>query len=97
MNKWKDETFPLVGWKCVGVKDLGEGIFVGEIPYLQCEMCGHEKIRYVHLMKHPDVKEVLRVGRQCAVKLTGDADKAKRREQDAVSFTRRLHTFMKKR
>lgn len=37
------------------MEDLGEGLEGEEIEYEQCEMCGNEKIRYVHIMKHPEV------------------------------------------
>jgi hypothetical protein len=29
--------------------------------YATCQMCGNEKIRYVHIMEHPDVEEALDV------------------------------------
>ena len=43
-----------------------------EIPYEQYEMCGNERIRFVHLMQHPDYPHELRVGCVCAEKMSDD-------------------------
>ena len=70
MARWDKTGIPHKGWQHIGVEDLGEGISSGEeIPYEHCEMCGNERIRYVHILKHPDFPHELRVGCDCAEKL----------------------------
>ena len=51
MARWDRPEIPHKGWNYVGIEDLGEDALPGEeIPYEQCEMCGNEKIRYVHIL-----------------------------------------------
>ena len=51
--RWDKKDIPHKGWIEIGMEDLGEEAEFGdEIQYEQCEMCGNEKIRYVHIMKH---------------------------------------------
>jgi hypothetical protein len=58
MVRWDRTGIPHKGWNCVGMEDLGEDIMPGEdIPYEQCEMCGNEKIRYIHILSHPEYRE----------------------------------------
>lgn len=41
--------------KEIGVEDLGETLEFGDhVEYEQCEMCVQEKIRYVHILRHPN-------------------------------------------
>ncbi|GHV31592.1 hypothetical protein AGMMS4952_20620 [Spirochaetia bacterium] len=54
-GKWSDKGVPHKGWKCIDIEDLGE-------PSLTCEMCESQEIRYVHYMKHPGYKDILKVG-----------------------------------
>ena len=73
MSEWNKPGLPHKGWTCVDVIDLAEGIDETEsIPYEQCEMCGNEKIRYAHVMSHPDYPDEIYVGCVCAEKMTGD-------------------------
>lgn len=74
-NLWNQPGIPHKGWHCVGIEDLEEASAT-------CEMCGKERIRYVHGMEHPDGLS-LNVGCICAGKMTGDYEGAKRRERDA--------------
>ena len=55
MGDWNIQGIPHKGWECVDVIDLADQ-FVNEddIVYERCEMCGNEKIRYVHIMHHPN-------------------------------------------
>jgi DNA helicase-2/ATP-dependent DNA helicase PcrA len=71
---WKRDDVPHSGWKCTGVTDLGAPVGV-------CEMCGHQIIRYVHHMVHPDYGP-LDVGCVCAGKMEGDIQAAKKREAE---------------
>ena len=84
-NLWKRGDVPKSGWKCLGVNDLGAPVGV-------CEMCGHQIIRYVHTMYHPDFG-TLRVGCVCAGKMEGDIEKAKKREQDFKNRESRKENF----
>lgn len=70
---WNKEGIPHKGWHCIDVEDLAELVDgTEEIPYEQCEMCGNERIRFVHLMQHPDYPHELRVGCVCAEKMSDD-------------------------
>lgn len=62
MNLWDVKGVPHKGWKCEEVIDVGdENLSSDKIEYEQCEMCGNEKIRYVHIMKHDNYFKELRV------------------------------------
>lgn len=51
-----------------------------ETDYAACQMCDNEKIRYVHIMEHPDLDESFDVGCVCAEKMSDDYEGPKRRE-----------------
>ena len=85
-NLWNRNDVPKTGWTCVNVTDLGAPIGV-------CEMCGHQIIRYVHHMVHPQYR-TLYVGCVCAGKMEGDIEKAKRRESDFKNKEARRQNFM---
>lgn len=60
---------PHKGWTCIDVIDLrADGEQPEETDYATCQMCGNEKIRYVHVMQHPDYIAELEVGCVCAEK-----------------------------
>lgn len=84
-NLWKRDDVPKTGWVCTGVTDLGEPVGV-------CEMCGHQIIRYVHHMYHPNFGS-LGVGCICAGKMEGNIEQAKKREQDFKSKEFRRENF----
>ena len=84
-NLWKRDDVPKTGWVCTGVTDLGEPVGV-------CEMCGHQIIRYVHHMYHPNFGS-LGVGCICAGKMEGNIEQAKKREQDFKSKEARKENF----
>ena len=70
---WNKEGIPHKGWHCIDVEDLADLVDgTEEIPYEQCEICGNERIRFVHLMQHPDYPHKLRVGCVCAEKMSDD-------------------------
>lgn len=66
-NLWKRDDVSKDGWTCEGVTDLGASVGV-------CEMCGHQIIRYVHHMAHPNYRS-LDVGCICAGKMEGNIEK----------------------
>ena len=84
-NLWNLDDVPKTGWVCTGVTDLGAPVGV-------CEMCGHQIIRYVHHMDHPDFRS-LGVGCICAGKMEGNIERAKKREQDFKSKELRKANF----
>lgn len=94
--RWNKPDIPHKGWEYVGIEDLGEDAFSGEeIEYEQCEMCGHEKIRYVHILKHPEVFGEFRVGCDCASKMTENYRDPAINERDLKNRTNRRQNFLK--
>lgn len=73
-NLWNQSDIPHKGWVCVDVID-------NETADATCEMCGNERIRYVHAMSHPQNNLQLDVGCVCAEKMTNDYVNPKRRER----------------
>lgn len=73
-GKWLDAGFPKTGWKFAGIEDHGEE---GRL----CEMCGHSKRRFLHLMTNDQVPEVVALGLQCAELLEQDYYRPAKRER----------------
>jgi hypothetical protein len=66
MNYWNQTGIPHKGWDLYNVIDVREnGEEEWEANYETCMMCGKEKIRFVHLVSHPEVKNKFRVGCVC--------------------------------
>lgn len=96
MARWDRPGIPHKGWEYIGMEDLGEECCPGEeIPYEQCDMCGNEKIRYVHIMKHPDIKGEFRVGCDCASNMAENYMDPERNERDLRNRSNRRKNFMK--
>ncbi|MGM9600790.1 MAG: hypothetical protein ACI3W5_04285 [Faecousia sp.] len=96
MLRWDKADIPHKGWEYIGMEDLGEDVYPGDpIPYEQCEMCGKEKIRYVHLLKHPDYNGEIRVGCDCASKMICDYVTPQERERNLKNRVNRRKNFMK--
>ena len=100
MNLWDKKGVPHKGWKCVDMIDLCEDqedvdyeTRKSEI-YIQCEMCGQDGIRYIHVMEHPEWNERLNVGLVCASKME-DEYNSNRREADLKNRSLRKVRFMK--
>ena len=97
MSRWSTAGIPHKGWKHVGMEDLGENAMPGDdIQYEQCEMCGNEKIRYVHLLTHTDYPDELRVGCVCASKMTNDYVNPLEREKDLRNRANRRRNFFRR-
>ena len=77
-GKWSVAGVPHKGWKCVDLEDQGKATAI-------CEMCEAQSIRYVHVMEHPEYKDVLRVGCICAGHMEQDPAAARAREARATS------------
>lgn len=87
-NLWKRSDVPHDGWSCTDVIDLGE-------PVGTCKMCGHQIIRYVHIMMHPEYPRVIGAGCVCAGKMEGDVKRARDRENAFKNRLARIETFLK--
>ena len=80
-GRWDQSGIPHRGWRCVDVVDVRAGPRPeDEIGYATCEMCGKEKIRFVHTMEHGE-HEPLDVGCICAEKMSEDYVTPRRWEQ----------------
>lgn len=64
------------------------------INYEECEMCGNEKIRYVHLLKHPDYHGEIRIWYVCASKMIEDYVGPKELERELNNRANRRINFM---
>ncbi len=79
---WDNPSVPCKGWACVIAYDVEEGCLTSKKrDYETCEMCGAERIRYVHVMAHENYANSLAVGRICAGRMSDDAVGAKDRER----------------
>ncbi len=95
--RWDKAEIPHKGWQYIGVEDLGEHAEAGGlIDYEQCEMCGNERIRYVHLLEHPDYNGEIRVGCVCASKMIDDYIDPKESERELRNRANRKINFMKR-
>lgn len=96
MARWNSAGIPHKGWKYLGIEDLGEDLLPDEeVEFEQCEMCGKEKIRYVHLLEHPDYHGEIRVGCVCASKMIDDYVNPQEREKDLKNRINRKKNFLK--
>jgi hypothetical protein len=94
-NKWNTPGVPHKGWSCVEVYDLrGEGQSAEETVYATCEMCGNEKIRYVHIMEHQGLDGSLKVGCVCAEKMSEDYTGPRRLEAELRSRSERRKKWL---
>ena len=94
MPNWNKQGIPHKGWQCVDVFDLREDAkSIDDIEYEQCEMCGNEKLRFVHVMKHPEYHEILHVGCVCAEKMSGDYENPRKREKELKNKAIRRRNF----
>ena len=88
-NLWKRADVPHEGWCCVNLIDLGS-------PSGTCGMCGHQIIRYVHIMTHPDYPGSVGAGSVCAGRMEGNLDKAEKREREYINLQNRRKNFVKR-
>jgi len=87
-NLWKRDDVPHEGWVCTGIVDLGE-------PVGTCRMCGHQIIRYVHIMKHPEYYRTIGAGCICAGRMEGNPEAARERENAFKNRQSRRETFLR--
>ena len=95
MAKKREQLYK--GWKEIGIEDLGEDLEFGDdVEYEQCEMCGQEKIRYVHILQHSDFNGELRVGCVCAEHMTDDYINPQKSERELKNRLNRKKNFMRR-
>ncbi len=80
---------PDIGWRCMSIYDY-------ETDSFTCELCGCSRVRYIHVMKHPEFSELLKVGCICAGVMEGDILAAQQREREAKNKSRRKSYYLKK-
>lgn len=96
-NHWKQKGIPHKGWTLVDVIDVREdGQQEWETDYEVCMMCGHEKIRYVHILQHKEIEEEFRVGCTCSEKMTNDYINPLKREGELRNRANRRISWIKK-
>lgn len=101
-NLWDDPNVPKRDWECVSVIDLCDDGEQGpsdgphEREYQDCEMCGKERLRYVHTMAHQYYEEQLQVGCICAGKMSDDAEGARAREKKLRNRASRRTNWLKR-
>lgn len=96
-NFWNTPGVPHKGWSLIDVIDVREDWqSEEETDYKACMMCGNEKIRYVHLLEHPDIDEQFEVGCVCAEKMTNDYYNPLRREKELRNRTNRRNNWLKR-
>jgi ribosomal protein S4E len=97
MNYWNQNKIPHKGWDLDDVVDVREnGEEEWETIYETCMMCGKEKIRFVHVVSHPEVEDQFRVGCVCAEKMTEDYVNPKQRERELHNRANRRTNWVKK-
>ncbi len=97
MNYWNQPGIPHKGWVLEDVIDVREnGETEWETDYESCMMCGNEKIRFVHIVSHPEVDDDFRVGCICAEKMTGDYVNPKEKEKQLRNRANRRGTWVKR-
>ncbi|MCQ2081753.1 MAG: hypothetical protein MJZ11_08840 [Lachnospiraceae bacterium] len=95
MAEWNKSGVPHKGWVCIDVVDLADCFNDEDVEYEQCEMCGNERIRYVHIMRHQEYPEDLHVGCVCAEKMTDDYVNPRRAERELRNRASRRTNFNK--
>jgi hypothetical protein len=97
MNHWNQSGIPHKGWTLKDVIDVREdGQEEWETDYETCVMCGNEKIRYVHIVTHPEIQDEFRVGCICAEKMTNDYVNPRDRERELRNRTNRRTNWKNK-
>lgn len=85
-KKLKEWGAPLEYWKFVEMIDEEDANF-------KCELCGCEKVRYVHVMEHNEYFEKVYVGCICAGIMEGDIIAAQERDRKMKNRAKRKLNF----
>lgn len=89
----KEWGAPLAGWYCESVVDVkgdeddwdeedNEDNEDNEAGLATCELCGCERVRFLHVMGNPDYFEEVNVGCICAGIMEGDIPAAVERDRE---------------
>ena len=92
MARWNIPGVPHKGWVLIDFEDIKDD---PNAEYETCEMCGNERIRYIHILAHPDYERVMRVGCNCAEKMTDDYTTHREHENYMRKRAARRKNFMK--
>ena len=92
LNTLRDWGAPLADWICADVID-----YSGPAGALAtCELCGCQKVRFIHVMKHPAYPKRFEVGCICSSIMSGDELAAKNRDRLMANRAKRRTTFIRK-
>lgn len=95
MARWDNPGVPHKGWTLVDYIDIREDAVDDDFEYETCEMCHNERIRYVHILTHPDYEGEIRVGCDCACKMTEDYVTHPEHERQMKNRVARRNNFLK--
>lgn len=96
-NYWKIQGVPHKGWRLIDVEDIRvDGQSELDTEYECCMMCGHDKIRYVHIVCHDETGHKFRVGCNCAEKMTDDYVNPEQRERELRNRNNRRLAWSRK-
>ena len=96
---WNRSGIPHKGWQCADVIDLRDDDSEAEdttAHYGVCQMCGHENIRYAHMMQHGEYPGELLVGCDCVGRMTEDYEGARARENRVRNRSLRKADWLKR-
>jgi hypothetical protein len=82
-----EALLPEMGWDCIHVEDYGYGSE-------RCEMCDHERVRYIHVMQHEELPLTRTMGRVCAGHYGGDDESPKLRENNLRNWALRRSKWL---
>ena len=85
-KKLKAWNAPLENWRCVKLID-------GEDADFECELCGYENVRYIHVMEHDEYFEKLYVGCICAGIMEGNILAAQECDRKMKNRSKRKQNF----
>lgn len=86
----KERGLPKDGWYCESWEDMGNADN-------RCELCGIDRVRYVHHMHNVITNDHLAVGCYCAGGMENDLSAAVERERSNVNRLKRKNRFLSKR
>lgn len=90
-GNWKNPTFPKSEWELIGI----EIVKIGEDSEI-CQMCCYKKIRNVYIMKHKRMNDTLRVGCECARKISRSPEYIDKTEKTLKELMKQEKKFSKK-
>ena len=92
----KTPGVPHKGWNLHDVVDARDELGLKYGNYEDCQFCGQDQIRWIHILQHPDYPDMIEVGCDCAEKLTEDYVNPKRRENELRNRSSRRSRFPSK-